>query len=146
MGKKCLVLVMSICIVMTSVFLPVLPAVAAASLDDSDKTSFNPGPGPMDSTPDNVSLTQTSYTHPAGPVTLSLDGTWQLAENGDEASRLNSNWTDAINATVPGSVHTALQNAGVIPNPKFAKNDATARGKTFLLGGIRKPLQGRQEL
>ena len=57
---------------------------------------------------------------------------WDLAEEGDEQSRLNSSWTDAIlGARVPGSIHAALEKAGKIPDPKFARNDVLGAREEF---------------
>ena len=67
----------------------------------------------------------------AGPFILPLDGSWRMAENGAETDRLTQPWADAIPATVPGSVHGALQASGKIPDPKFGLNDALAREKSF---------------
>lgn len=46
---------------------------------------------------------------------FSLDGTWLMAEGGDEKLRLKDVWTDAVEAVVPGSVHTALLMNRIIP-------------------------------
>ena len=54
-----------------------------------------------------------------------------MAENGAEADRLTQPWADAIPATVPGSVHGALQVTGKIPDSKFGRNDTLAHDKSF---------------
>ncbi|MHB1454083.1 MAG: glycoside hydrolase family 2 protein [Saccharofermentanales bacterium] len=105
--------------------------VISASMDEADKLCFHPKPGPMESKPDIVVLTVGSHTLPAGTEVISLDGIWQLAENGDPALRIAGDFDDSIGAAVPGSIHTALQAAGVIPDPVYAKNDAFAREKSL---------------
>lgn len=106
------------------------PALTAVSLDDLDRAIFNAGPSPLASTAQSVTLTNGAVTQPAGAVILSLDGQWQMAEQGLDAQRLSGVWLDAIPATVPGSVHTALFAAGLIPDPKFGTNDAIAHVKS----------------
>jgi hypothetical protein len=101
------------------------------SLDDLDRESFKPGRSPMDSTTQDVVLEEGAAVHPKGVVVLSLDGPWQMAEGGKPASRLSGNWTDAIPAEVPSSVHTALRKARLIPDPKVGLNDAIARTNSF---------------
>ena len=46
---------------------------------------------------------------------ISLSGTWKLTGNGVE-----------VRANVPGSIHTALMDAGVIPDPRIGRNDSMA--------------------
>ncbi len=104
-------------------------------LEEIEKASFHPGPGPLDSEPELVELTAGEADHPEGPVILKLDGTWQMAEGAsdgsDEESRLGSEWSGSIPATVPGSVHTALWKAGKIPDPYFGLNQALAREQSY---------------
>gem|GEM_PF-1995986 len=129
--------------------------VGRSSLNDWDRAGFKPGPSPMDSPATEIQLVQGAASLPAGPATLSLDGEWQMAEEGAEADRIpqpgkpgavhlygartgvpfggvleSDEWPDAIPATVPGSVHGALEKAGRIPDPKFGRNDAIAREKS----------------
>jgi beta-mannosidase len=106
----------------------VLPAVY---LDEVDRACFHPGPAPVEGPVETVALKPGSLTPPAGPPVLLLDGVWEMGENGSEEERLHGAWTDAIPATVPGSVHTALEKAGRIPDPKFGRNDRIAHDKSF---------------
>jgi beta-mannosidase len=61
-----------------------------------------------------------------------------MAEGGDEQARLaDGEWTDAIPAQVPGSVHAALVAAGKLPDPTVGRNQlivAQASYKTWWLG------------
>ena len=101
------------------------------SMDELDRRSYNPGPSPLDSIAEPVTLTTGTVTQPKGSVVLSLDGEWQMADGGKDAERLSGNRADALPAKVPGSVHTALFEAGKIPEPKFGRNDAVAHDKSF---------------
>ncbi len=72
-------------------------------------------------------------TLPVAPCNvISLDGTWEMALSGDG---LTADFSDAIPAEVPGSVHCALIAAGrltddegnIIDDPYYAKYDQFAR-------------------
>ena len=65
------------------------------------------------------------------PGTVSLNGPWQLVEGGAAEERLTSNWDQPMSAVVPGSVHTALYQAEVIPFPYLGKNQEIAREWSF---------------
>ncbi|MFZ4776201.1 MAG: LamG-like jellyroll fold domain-containing protein [Terrimicrobiaceae bacterium] len=101
------------------------------SLDEIDRESFKAGPSPLDSPAEDVVLSEGSAELPSGATVVSLDGKWQMAEGGEATTRLEGEWQDSIPAEVPGSVHTALEKAGKIPDPKFGLNDAIAREKSF---------------
>lgn len=141
--------------------------VGRSSLNDWDRQGFNPGPSPLDSPATEIALVQGEARLPSGPVVLSLDGEWQMAEEGAEADRLarpgqpgtvylygvrasnkteSDEWTDAIPASVPGSVHGALEKAGRIPDPKFGRNDAIAREKSARTWWFRRTFSRREGL
>ncbi|MBI3119090.1 MAG: hypothetical protein HYZ00_10415, partial [Candidatus Hydrogenedentes bacterium] len=105
------------------------------SLDEIDLLSYNPGPSPLDGPAERVVLRPDGMHHPQAQslegATQVLSGTWLLAEGGADEERLAGNWPDAIPAEVPGSVHAALLKAGVIPHPRFGKDDHFAREKSF---------------
>jgi beta-mannosidase len=101
------------------------------ALDDYEREGYRAGPPPMASQPVVIQLSKAAISHPPGPASLSLDGEWQMAEAGDDAQRLTGSWDEAIPASVPGSVHTALTAAGKIPDPKFGLNDKIAHAKSF---------------
>jgi hypothetical protein len=64
--------------------------------------------------------------------TLDLDGKWKMTSDGKIAELKNGNgWDKAIDATVPGSIHTALYEAGVIDDPYVGDNmkDANKYGE-----------------
>ena len=101
------------------------------SLNALDREAFAPRFTPWDAEAEEVSLVAEPIAHPAGSPSLSLDGEWQLAEAGKLTDRLNSDWDDAIPAQVPGSVHTALVEAGRIPETTFGRNQEIARQESF---------------
>ncbi|MCC6802127.1 MAG: beta-mannosidase [Anaerolineae bacterium] len=99
------------------------------SLDELDRISFNPAPSPTQGDALPLTLQPGVAAHPQGTLMLSLDGEWEMAEAGDDASRLQGAWSDAIPAIVPGSVQTALLAAGKIPDPYVGHNDEIARAE-----------------
>ena len=58
-----------------------------------------------------------------------LDGTWDLIMDGN-VDRVYEAWTRAIPCKVPGSIHTALVENKVIPDPIIGRNDVHAREKS----------------
>lgn len=109
--------------------------VPGKSMDEIDNASFGAGPSPMDSKATEVKLRGATIAPAAGAPVLTLDGVWQMAEAGDERARLaDGEWTDAIPAQVPGSVHAALVAAGKLPDPTVGRNQpivAQASYKTW---------------
>ena len=108
------------------------------SLDEIDSESFHAGPAPFANGCISVNLTEKSVKYPDPPATIVLDGEWHLVEGGDENLRLNSVWSNPIHAEVPGSVHTALWKAGIIPDPYFGRNDTIANRYSFKTWWYRK--------
>ena len=112
------------------------------AMDEIDAVLFGAGPSPLDSPADPVKLSPGDIPHPTGPVTLNLAGTWEMAEDGDEAQRVSGPWSDAIPAAVPGSVHSALVAAGRIPDPKVGRNDVIAHAQSFRTWWLRRTFSG----
>ena len=108
--------------------------VPGKSMDEIDIESYASDPSPTASKARMITLQSGNANHPAGASVLALDGTWQMAEAGAERSRLSGNWSDAIPAQVPGSVHAALVAAGKMPDPTVGRNQtivAKASYKTW---------------
>jgi beta-mannosidase len=101
------------------------------SLDDLDRAGYQAGPTPFDGPSTEITLKPGKVEHPRTMQEVALDGTWQMAEEGDDQQRLSTDWSDFIPAQVPGSVHGALTEAGKIPDPKFGRNDKIAHDKSF---------------
>jgi len=92
----------------------------AESLDDIERIGYQAGPSPLDSKAQVVSLKAGTTAIPAVSSTFSLDGKWQLVEGATPEAK------NPITAAVPGSVHTALHEAGVIPSPYYGRNEEIA--------------------
>jgi len=102
------------------------------SMDEIDNESFGAGPRPFDTPAQPVDLKVGTVNLPSAAPVLSLDGDWELAEGGAEAARLaGTAWNDGIPTAVPGSVHTALQRAGRIPDQTFGKNQVAVYPTSF---------------
>ena len=106
-------------------------AISGKSMDELDREAFAPSATPWDAMPENILLRDVSLANPEGPARHPLDGDWQLAEGGTLSDRLAGDWSDAIRARVPGSVHTALVEAGALPDPTFGLNQVIAREESF---------------
>lgn len=106
-----------------------LPSV---SIDEQDRICFAARCTPLELPDIRLALSSACFERRQADQPFSLDGQWELAPDGDPAVRLaGAAWSDAIIADVPGSVHAALEKAGTIPDPKFGRNDAIAREKSF---------------
>lgn len=115
------------------------------SLDAIDRRSFAAESSPWEGAADPIELQNGPIAHPAGPAVVALDGEWQLAEGGKVEERLGDTWPDAIPARVPGSVHTALVEAGRLPDPTFGLNQALAREESFKTWWMRREFR-REDL
>ena len=110
----------------------------AKSLDQIDRESFAPAPSPIAGAARLIELRPGGVEHPAGPPCQSLDAGWLMAEGGGERGRLHGEWGDAIPAVVPGSIQTALLQAGRIPDPYVGRNDEIARAESFKTWWLKK--------
>ncbi|NLG25905.1 MAG: beta-mannosidase [Clostridiales bacterium] len=103
-------------------------AASRRSLDELDEESFAAGPRPLSGDATPVALTRAAgdWALPCREV-LALDGEWALAA--DVEGR--ADWADAVPAPVPGSVHTALVNAGRLPDTTFGRNQELGRLESY---------------
>jgi beta-mannosidase len=101
------------------------------SMDEIDAASFMAGLTPFHKECVSVNLKEKVIKHVNAPKDIILDGEWQLVEGGEDNERLNSKWANPITAEVPGSVHTALWKAGIIPDPYFGRNDTIAEKNSY---------------
>ena len=105
--------------------------IAQKSMDEIDRESFAAKLSPIEvkgiqmTEAGNIPLVRDT------PAKISLDGTWQLAEGGSEKERLHTIWTDQIPARVPGSIHTALVENEIIPDPYIGQNDSIAEKQSY---------------
>jgi len=112
-------------------FIAMISAVGVAqSVDESfedveRRLCLKPEPAPMATTPIIVPMRQATETWVLSEEkSLSLDGAWQLVEDGQS-------WEKAILAEVPGSVHLARWTAGAYGDPYFAQNDSIANKDSY---------------
>ena len=105
---------------------------AGVSLDELDNASyFKDGKiaaGPLDGEAVECALEKRAAAPAAPRRALSLDGTWQLAFDRDG----QPDWSKSMDAPVPGSIHTALVNAGVTPDTTFGRNQELARKYSYM--------------
>ena len=101
---------------------------AADQAKMEQKNYYKNESSPMSAEPETVSfktdgapeLSEQNYT-------LDLDGVWSMTDKGKIADLSSgSGWEQAIDAKVPGSIHTALFEAGVIEDPYVGDNMKTA--------------------
>lgn len=76
----------------------------------------------------------------SSPAVFSLCGGWEMAESGYTRDRLDGTkaWKDAVRCDVPCSVHTALLQAGKIPDPAIGLNDKFARENSYKVWWLRR--------
>lgn len=105
------------------------------SMDEVEKRSVMPVTSPFEFPSQRVELKRGmgAPLPPAGGRALSLNGTWELVSDGLTELRTDptGEWEDAVAYPVPGSVHTALFGAGVIPDPLVGCNDRIAREYSY---------------
>ena len=89
---------------------------------------YKNGASPMSGEPKNVTFATADVPDIGdGAYTLSLDGVWRMTDKGTAAALAKGEgWDGAIDADVPGSIHTALFKAGVIDDPYKGENMKTA--------------------
>lgn len=97
-----------------------IPVSAQKSLDRVDRESFGAGPSPLEMPAERMARGHLAHVAVESTGCVSLDGTWTL-EGAEEA-----NAGVKVEAGVPCSIHTALVNSGVIPDPLVARNDTIA--------------------
>ena len=87
-------------------------------LDEREKEGWNPGKSLFQEEEYPVTLLCGREETIPEKKEYSLDGTWEMAEGGTEEERIagGGHWADSMDANVPCSVHTALFEAGKIPD------------------------------
>ncbi|MHB1454082.1 MAG: glycosyl hydrolase 2 galactose-binding domain-containing protein [Saccharofermentanales bacterium] len=101
------------------------------SLEEVERVRFEADSAPFSLKIETVDLSPVNIVHLPANEELLLDGEWQLAEEGTPQSRLSGEWEDSVKARVPGSVHTALFEAGLIPDPAVGVNQRIARKASY---------------
>jgi beta-mannosidase len=100
------------------------------SLDQIERDVYCAKPGPLELAGKEIDLFPPVHVVPTAPEILSLDGEWDMVKGGN-VDRVYEPWEDIIPAKVPGSVHAALIEASVIPEPTVGKQDAVAREMSY---------------
>ena len=110
------------------------------SLDEIEKAAWNPGPSLLDLPLIEPKLEYDPGYSPCNPLPVtSLNGEWEMAPDGYTAERTaGTPWPDAIPAQIPGTVHTALFENGLIPDPMVGKNDKMARENSYRTWWLRR--------
>lgn len=115
-----------LCTVMCLSALPLTFPLQASATDQAEyekNTYIKPSGGPMDEEPSVITLSRGGTPAKDPNYVLSLDGTWKMTASGKLADLLGgSGWDSAYDATVPGSIYTALMEAGVIEDPYLGTN------------------------
>lgn len=108
------------------------------SMDQVDRAEFAPGSTPLEGESQAVQLVPGHIGLPTAPSCIDLSGDWEMASDLTEHERLGADWPDSIPAQVPCSVHTALLEAGRIPDPYVGLNDEIAFPEGFRTWWLRK--------
>jgi beta-mannosidase len=100
------------------------------SMDEIDRRSFNATGSPFEKIVSGITLDLAGNNLPNSLPAISLNGQWELYP-GDGVEISEIDWQQAMPATVPGSIHTALYQAGRIPDPTVGVNQKIARLESY---------------
>ncbi len=128
-SRRPLALILAALMVLGAVVPITLPRAQAMDLAEYEqKHYFRNESSPMDAPPETVTLSDTEPPMLGETNTvLSLDGTWEAVFSGKMSDLLvGRGWEDALDAAVPGSIYTALMDAGVIGDPYVGDNMKSA--------------------
>ncbi|WP_411347253.1 glycoside hydrolase family 2 protein [Paenibacillus sp. WLX2291] len=110
----------------------------ALSKDQIDRQSFNAQHTPWDQPISDIHIeqltrqqAQTHWQQQTGTINSAphvlLNGQWQMAEEGEQQQRLQQPWDDAYVVNIPGSIHQALVDNGVLNDPSFGEHADAAK-------------------
>lgn len=113
------------------------------SLDELEKEAWAPGPSMLDAPAVRVELKENTRDKKicgGENGSYSLNGSWEMIWDGKEEERLKEDqpWEGSIQAQIPCSVHTALYENGIIPDPTVGLNDKIAREFSYKVWWLRK--------
>ena len=101
------------------------------SLDCIEYSACKAGASIIDSAPIKLEPLNSAACAGKNPnISVSLDGEWQMIQ-GSSSDFVIGEWENPIAVNVPGSVHAALLESGIIPDPAYEKNDVFARENSF---------------
>lgn len=119
------------------------------SLDELEKEIWAPGPSMLDTPAVKTELREKpgGMVKPEIQKPFSLNGSWEMIWDGTEEERLGpeSVWAGSIYGEIPCSVHTALYENGVIPDPTVGLNDRIAREYSYKVWWMRKTFSWNKE-
>ena len=104
------------------------------SLDDTDRLSFGAARNLSEAAGSEIVLQPLDLRLPDSAhhaEELSLCGTWEFARDGNASARLGTPWKDKFTGHVPCSIHKALFDAGLLPDPTVGRNQILAREESF---------------
>ena len=124
-------LAFAVAFILAAALLP-LDALAKSLADVEKDKYYKNGPSPMDGAPETVTAVKGSAGINEAPnFSLALDGVWKMTDKGTPGDlAAGKGWEKAIDADVPGSIYTALYEAGVIPDPYDSDNMKTANSQS----------------
>lgn len=115
-----------IAMVFLTAYATTFEALAKSFAEYEQENYLKNGPSPMDAAPSEITLGTDQTRLPDMSYSgyeLSLDGVWDMVSDKSISQLLvGTGWNDAIDATVPGSIYTALMEAGVIEDPYYEDN------------------------
>lgn len=103
---------------------------SCVGLDELERMKWAPGKPPFMEEATGVCLERGSYGIHVKENRCFLDGEWQMVQ-GEVSGYEDISWEDGISALIPCSVHTALFQAGKIPDPMVGMNDTVARENSY---------------
>ncbi len=119
----------AVCITLTlaAVFFILCAAAGGSQADMEQKRYYKNEASLMSGAPKTVTFSQMSDSASDNGYKIDLDGVWKMTEKGKIADLSNGGgWESAIDARVPGSIYTALYEAGVIEDPYLGDNMKSA--------------------
>lgn len=124
--SKLFVAVILLVAILTTTYATTFNVLALSFAEYEQEHYLKNGPSPMDAAPNVITLGGNQNTLPDmsyNGYELSLDGTWKMISGQKISDLLAGNgWNAAIDAEVPGSIYTALVEAGVIEDPYYEDN------------------------
>lgn len=100
----------------------------AVSLDEADRSGWADAVAPLDRPGKAMRRTTGRISRSVREAaSINLSGQWLMAPDVDG----EADWEDAVTARVPGSIHTALTEAGRIPDPMTGMNDSIALANSY---------------
>lgn len=102
------------------------------SLDEIDRERYGAGPRPFDCAARSITLDACGRDPEGDIAQVLLDGVWQMKDGLlDAEAFVDASWEGCYPAEVPGSVHTALEACGKLPDSTVGVNQRLARAESY---------------